>query len=287
MMLSNFKSTVHRQHGVPRRLQSGFTLFEMVLVIVIMGVIGAITSVFMKSPIDAYFASAQRAALTDVADITLRRMSRDVHRALPNSIRTSTDQKCFEFIPTKTGARYRTDIDASSLGDILNFNSKDASFNMMRTNSDSLDAQKIEKGDVISVYNLQKPGADAYAGENTSQITQIEVASSSSTETNIGINDFQFPFASDRHRFYVIPKDTKVVAYVCRDDSLYRAVSNSFGSACAVPGSILAKGVNSCQFIYDNSLQSNALLQLSIALTDTAGGESVKLFHQIHVNNTP
>jgi len=66
----------------------GFTLIELILVIVIMGVIGAMVSVFMKSPIDAYMASASRAGLTDVADTTIRRIARDIHKALPTGIRT-------------------------------------------------------------------------------------------------------------------------------------------------------------------------------------------------------
>ena len=42
------------------------------MVIVILGVIGGMVAVFMRGPIDAYFASARRAALTDVADTTVR-----------------------------------------------------------------------------------------------------------------------------------------------------------------------------------------------------------------------
>ena len=68
--------------------QRGFTLIEIVMVIVIMGVVGGMVAVFMKSPIDAYFASARRAAMTDVADTTVRRMARDIRRALPNSLQT-------------------------------------------------------------------------------------------------------------------------------------------------------------------------------------------------------
>jgi prepilin-type N-terminal cleavage/methylation domain-containing protein len=69
--------------------QRGFTLVELIMVIVIMGVIGGMVSVFMKSPIDAYVDSARRAALTDVADTAVRRMARDIRKALPNSLRQS------------------------------------------------------------------------------------------------------------------------------------------------------------------------------------------------------
>ena len=84
-------------------------MVEMIMVIVIMGVIGGMVAVFMKGPIDAYVDTARRAGLADVADTTARRVSRDLHKALPNSIRplvTGTNQ-CLEFIPTKTGGRYR------------------------------------------------------------------------------------------------------------------------------------------------------------------------------------
>ena len=37
-----------------RRQTSGFTLIELVMVIVILGIIGAMVAVFMRPPIDAY-----------------------------------------------------------------------------------------------------------------------------------------------------------------------------------------------------------------------------------------
>ena len=72
-----------------RASQCGFTLIELIMVIVIMGVVGGMVSVFMKGPIDAYISGGRRAALTDTADTTVRRMARDLHKALPNSLRQS------------------------------------------------------------------------------------------------------------------------------------------------------------------------------------------------------
>ena len=54
--------------------QRGFTLVELIMVIVIMGVVGGMVSVFMKGPIDAYISGGRRAALTDTADTAVRRM---------------------------------------------------------------------------------------------------------------------------------------------------------------------------------------------------------------------
>ena len=107
-------------------LQRGFTLIELVMVIVILGVLGGIVAVWMKGPIDAYLALGRRAALTNVADTTVRRIARDLRTALPNSVRTP-NANCMEFIPTKTGGRYRADDTAAG----LNFAAADTTFNML------------------------------------------------------------------------------------------------------------------------------------------------------------
>lgn len=255
------------------------------MVIVIMGVIGAIVAVFMKSPIDAYFDSARRAALTDVADTAVRRMARDIRKALPNSIRNPNSQ-CLEFIPTKTGARYRAEVDASGNGDILDFSMADTSFDMLGANS-SLADQAIAVGDVVAVYNLGIPGADAYAlvNPNTSTVTNVG-AGTLASETKISINARQFPLASGGNRFHVIPRNQNVLAFVCSGDQLRRTVRTFADAACPATGAILASHVGSCRFVYSGSdLQRNALVQLSLAFTQS--GETVSLYHEVHVNNTP
>jgi prepilin-type N-terminal cleavage/methylation domain-containing protein len=88
------------------RRQRGFSLIELVMVIVILGVVGATVAVFMRKPVDAYVDTSRRAALSDLADTAVRRIARDVRRALPNSVRNPSNQ-CIEFIPTRTGGRYR------------------------------------------------------------------------------------------------------------------------------------------------------------------------------------
>ena len=263
--------------------QQGFTLVELVMVIVIMGVIGGIVAVFMKSPIDAYFASARRAALTDVADTAVRRIARDIRKALPNSILNPSNQ-CIEFIPTKTGGRYRADVNASGNGDILDFTAADGSLDMLGANS-TLTDQAIVPGDLVAVYNLGIPGADAYAGINTSTVSTVG-AGTLTNEIKINITPKQFPLASGSNRFQVIPNGENVIAFVCSGGNLRRTARAFAGASCPVTGAILASKVGSCNFVYNGSdLQRNALVQLSITFTDS--GETVSLYHEVHVNNTP
>lgn len=265
--------TLHRQHG--------FTLIELVMVIVILGVIGGVVAVFMRGPIDAYFASARRAALTDVADTTVRRMARDIRKALPNSIRTPS-ANCLEFIPTKTGGRYRADDSAAG----LNFSAAATSFNMLGSNSALPLDQRIAVGDIIVVYNLGITGSDAYNQDNTSAVTAVAAETAAPVETPISINSKRFPLASGSNRFHVVPANENIVSYVCSGTDLHRTATVGFASACPVTGPILARNVSACTFDYGGSdLQRNALVRMVLQLTDA--GETVTLQHEVHVNNTP
>lgn len=264
------------------RHQTGFTLVELVMVIVILGAVGSMASVFMRGPIDAYFASSRRAAVTDVADTTVRRMARDIRKALPNSIRLVGTQ-CIEFIPTRTGGRYRV-LDAAP-GSSLNFAAADDSFNMLGKNSDLPTAQQIIQNDVVAVYNLGIPGADAYALDNTAVISSV--VDGTETQINMLGNTTQFPLASGSNRFHVIPGDEKVVSYICSGGKLYRNANYAYSASCPAPTSatpLIAEGAT-CNFSYDPQDMRNALVQLKMAFS--SAGESVNIYHEVHVNNTP
>lgn len=272
-----------------RRTHHGFTLIELVMVIVILGVIGGMVSVFMKRPIDAYFDTARRAALADVADTTLRRMARDIHKALPNSIQVPNNQ-CVEFIPTKTGGRYRVEDKTAGDGTGLNFSATDASFNMLGSNSGRPADQQIAQGDLVAVYNLGIAGSNAYNGDNTTTVNGTPTESGTPAETTIPLAGKQFPLPSGSNRFHVIPGTEKVVSYICSGNRLYRNANYAYSSSCPTPTPgttpVIATNVGSCNFVYNGSdLQRNGLVQMTISFTNS--GETVTQYHEIHVNNTP
>ncbi|HNV59018.1 MAG TPA: type II secretion system protein [Rhodoferax sp.] len=273
--------------------QSGFTLVELIMVIVIMGVIGGAVAVFMKSPIDAYFDTARRAGIADVADTTVRRMARDIRKALPNSIRLSGTQ-CIEFIPTRTGGRYRIEDITAGDESSLKFTAADESFNMLGLNSALPADQQIRASggvnDVIAVYNLGITGVDAYAGNNTAAITGVNVSPLVATETEIQMvgNVTKFPLTSGSNRFHVIPGDEKIVSYICSGGKLYRNANYAYSPSCPAPSATTTPVIATeatCNFAYSAADIRNGLVQLS--LTFSSLGESVSIYHEVHVNNTP
>jgi MSHA biogenesis protein MshO len=94
----------------------------------------------MRSPIDAHFDTARRAALSDQADTATRRMARDIRKALPNSIRNPS-ANCIEVVPIRTSGRYQADVDTTAgpgaqTNSVLDFSVADTRFNMLGNNAD-------------------------------------------------------------------------------------------------------------------------------------------------------
>ncbi len=280
-----------------RRNQQGFTLVEMIMVIVITGIIGGIVAVFIRAPIQGYVDSARRAEMTDIADTALRRVTRDLRLALPNSVRVSgvcgDGTTCYlEFIPTKGGGRYRAEAApagasagcGSLAADVLNFTAADTCFEVFGP------MPPVAVGDRIVVYNLGIAGADAYAGETASThnrrvVSAVGASSISITSTN------KLPFESPGHRFHVV---TTPMSFACTQNSANPAAGTltlvtGYGWG-ALPSTgtanLLASNVSACNFSYDPLVVGRTGL-VTMHLSITEEGETVTLYSAAHVSNQP
>ncbi len=271
--------------------QLGFTLIEAIMVMTITAVLAAGVAVFLRKPIDGYMDLARRTELSDIADTAVRRISRDLHLALPNSIRVvPADTACLEFIPTVNGGRYRAD----AVGNVFDTSAALTTFDVLGP----LSAAPVA-GDRIVVFNLGIPGADAYEGTNIATVV------GGTTTALIKLNPaFQFPFTSPGSRFHVISKDEQSVFYVCTGIGtvggngtgtlfrMTRAITATAPAACpAIPANtpILAQNLSTCQFVYANSVgaatERSGLVSMRLGVTKQ--NETVNLYHEVHINNVP
>jgi MSHA biogenesis protein MshO len=271
------------------RPSAGFTLIEAIMVIVITGIVVGMVAVFITKPVQGYVDSVRRAELTDQADVALRRMTRDVRLALPNSLRTVTNG--FEFIMTKSGGRYRDSADGSTGGNFLSFTSAGL------TTFDVLGPlPAMNGGDRIVVYNLGAgyTPADAYTGLNVATISGAgAIAANPVSLTGNPFAAQTPPLPSPSARFQVVDKSDLVVRYVCDGHTLKRFSGCTLAtpSSCAGAGALLAgaaagEPTATCTIDYTSAATGrNGLLYIQLTLTQS--GESVTLFQQIHVDNSP
>jgi MSHA biogenesis protein MshO len=266
--------------------QRGFSLVEMIMVIVITGIIGGMVAVFLQAPIKQYMDVSRRADMTDIADTALRRIGRDVRLALPNSVRVSPDGHYIEFLPTKDGGRYRRG--PGGTNDILDFTKNDNSFEVLGTMP--VFTPNVDK---MVVYNLGIAGANAYSGDN---ITLLGTPAA----PIINITPFKFPFDSPNARFQIV---STPVTYVCSPvagggGTLKRwqgyAILPTQPTSLPAGGteSVMANHVSACSFSYNAFVvaQRSGLVTMNLGITEanpSGGNETVTLYSAVHVSNMP
>jgi len=300
--------------------QRGFTLVEAIVVMVVTAILAGTTVMFIRRPVQSYVDNAARADMGDVAELALRRMARELHTALPNSIRLSVvgNLALLEFIPTKAGGLYLA-VEDNTAGHPLNFTSESAQdFDIVGPVPAA--PYGIAVGDFIVVYNLGSgfQDADAYAITSSAGSSNRAVVTSISGTGNerIGIadpnasnkNPFATPVTNGRvpntspdHRFSVA---TTPVTFACVSDAAGRGTLTRYwnygfppiqinpATVPNVPSALMGSNVLGCQFsVAAAANQHTGLIGMSISLARPVPGnaalETVTLAHQIHVNNTP
>ncbi len=90
----------------PISRHAGFTLIELIAVLVILGIVAGIGSKFLVSTVDSYDAVQKRSKLVNKGRLVIEQITRQIRLALPNSVRVSGTGNCVEFMPVVAGTNY-------------------------------------------------------------------------------------------------------------------------------------------------------------------------------------
>jgi len=317
---------LNRRHTKTAGSTAGMTLVELIVVIVIAGILATVTTSFIVTAATGYTDLARRAELVDAAEMSLRKLGRDVHRALPNSVRVDGTGRAIEMLNTLDGGRYR---DGPGVNPDSGHSHGEPKFRL-RTGAPDDNGFNIvgffqqlavpfsSTTERLAIYNLGATGANAY---DDAQMTSgsyvitnpdvIRFSVATDVDGNPGGGDehqilpvavtsssFRFAYASPNQRVFVV--DTPVT-YLC-DPGPNGTITRYWGYAidaaqptnpaiaplAAGSSELLTRPVTACSFTYQpGTAERGGLITLDITVSDADSGERVRLLYQAHVDNAP
>jgi MSHA biogenesis protein MshO len=292
---------------VSRRIRpaAGFTLIELIVVIVISAIVAVFIVLFLDTPIESYFAQTRRSDLADSAHRISDAVTADARTALPNSMRVNAAGTALELLATEGVARYygRGDKDGLQANEELTIGTAVTMFGTL----DSFTTQALPyQAPYLSIGNL---GTAAYTAYNSA--TQVMTPAGTVVTLNpnpsmtpppafvAGENQVSLSAAMTfkaagapvtqplMHSAYLV---SGPVSYVCKANAanptagtLMRYSGYTITRAQAVPpagtGALIAHDVSACTISIVPAPASYAYGQIAILrVTLASNGETLQVF---------
>lgn len=282
-----------------RSNNQGFTLVEMVVSIVLLGIIAVMTTQYYSHTVIGFADTQLRNDLANVGRLAIERVGRELRNAAPNTVRINNN--CIEFLPVVGSGQYQ-DQNINYPGPIASTPLPVIGFNPAAINFDVLDLNLPGAGTSLIVYPLG-PGTgsdDPYAGTNPGPLIGMAgsalVIAGVTNITMAGLHSFNRH--SPQRRMFVVGDP---VSFCVVGTDLNRYTGYVITAVQATPPAAVAQllaqdiqlneGGPITPFSYTaGTLVSNAVVQLDFRFmqTDHLGNQTwVRMNHEFQIRNVP
>ena len=284
--------------------QKGFTLVELILVIIVLGIVSVGISGFVRSAMYAYLDMTEREALLRDGSFFVERFTRELSDAVPNSVRIrgNANSHCLQFVPLNWNTYY---LNIPLVGQ------SPAIVDLVEMSNDLQGQVYVPDSDDLAIVFPLKPD-HVYGVPNPSDAEDIRVRSILSCSDDDGdcstTNDSDsvvqltlsdgFFTDSPARRIYIADS---AISYCVRGGAVYRHQSaiaatqplftsggvlmaeNISNSLSASPA--LSTGIQDPFRLFDSSLRRNAYTQARFIFT--RDDEQISFVKEVHIPNVP
>ncbi|MCW8832307.1 MAG: prepilin-type N-terminal cleavage/methylation domain-containing protein [Colwellia sp.] len=267
----------------------GFTLIELILVIIILGVMSVGIAGFITLTTQTYLNVSKRDELLANARFVVERLNREIRNAVPNSVRVdnNTIMQCIEFIPVVASTTY---IDIPVQPEPARDNITVIEF----PNSGGIAPYRCDDcGDLVMVYPLSD--SEIYDDHTDATGKVFALASFTPTvldtwEMTISNGDVNFTEDSPTERMYIANEQ---ISYCVFAGQIFRYNNSIGGSQSLPPQSPVLMAENLAPFdenllpfeILPATLTRNALVKTRLHFTQD--NEDYVFENDIHIVNVP
>lgn len=248
----------------------GFTLIEVITVIVVLSILAAMGGSFIVESTKSYQSTQTRSRLVNTGRQALERMTRQLRASLPYSVRMTNGNTCLEFMPIASGGNY-----SDYVPDALNGAAATASITVSPHTLDFGNAQYVSIG-AMSAVELYGVSPASLATLTLNSNTSLSLSSAKIWQRN-----------SVNKRFYLLdlPQAFCVIGTQLRFYSNQGVTSANVDLATGY--SLLADNVTATTpfALTAGSENRNTIVQFNISFVQ--GTESVAFNHSVMIRNVP